>query len=36
MVGEDKSQAQERLVIRICKVRKTQHEPQFATKLDGF
>jgi hypothetical protein len=34
---EDKSQAQERLVIRvILKVRKTQHEAQFATKLDSF
>ncbi len=34
---EDKSQAQERLVITVIrKVRKTQHEAQFATKLDGF
>jgi hypothetical protein len=37
MSNEDKSQAQECLVIGvILKVRKTQHEAQFSTKLDGF
>jgi hypothetical protein len=37
MSNEYKSQAQERLVIRVIrKVRETQHEAQFATKLDGF
>jgi hypothetical protein len=38
MSNEDESDAQERLVIRVIrsKVRKTQHDAQFATKLDGF